>query len=247
MLEIKNLSVEMEGNSILKDFSLTIPKGEVHALMGPNGSGKSTLANVIAGNPIYSVTQGSIRFDGLDLLNMPIHERSLAGIFLAMQYPIEIPGVSNQYFIRTIINSHLKHAGKSEIDPYQFLEEIQLYLEKLQMPETLLRRGLNEGFSGGEKKCNEILQLMLLKPKLAIMDETDSGLDIDTLKRVAECVNSLRASDRSFLIITHYQRLLNYIPPDKIHIMIEGKIALSGDETLSQELELKGYKALIES
>lgn len=247
MLEIKNLSAEMEGNSILKDFSLTIPKGEVHALMGPNGSGKSTLANVIAGNPIYSVTQGSIKFNGIELLNMPIHERSLAGIFLAMQYPVEIPGVSNQYFIRTIVNSHLKYAGKAEIDPYQFLEQINLYLEKLQMPERLLRRGLNEGFSGGEKKCNEILQLMMLKPKLAIMDETDSGLDIDTLKRVAECVNSLRALDRSFLIITHYQRLLNYIPPDKIHIMIDGKIALSGDETLSQELELKGYKALIES
>lgn len=247
MLKIFNLNAKMDQNTIIKDFSLTIPQGEVHAIMGPNGSGKSTLANVLAGNPLYQVTSGSIEFNGEDLLKMPIEERSLKGLFLAMQYPTEIPGVSNQYFIKTILNAHLKYQGKPEIDAVEFLTTIKEQIQKLKMPESLLKRSLNEGFSGGEKKCNEILQLMMLQPRFAILDETDSGLDIDTLKRVADSVNALRSTSRSFLIITHYDRLLNYIVPDKIHIMIDGKIALSGDQTLSQQLEQKGYAGLMDS
>jgi Fe-S cluster assembly ATP-binding protein len=241
LLEIKNLSVKINDKSILNDFNLTIAPGEIHALMGPNGSGKSTLAYVLAGKPEYEVTQGEIYFEGKDLLALSAQMRSLQGLFLAMQYPIEIPGLNNSYFIKAAVNAHRKAHGLQEIDAVEFLSVIKEKLALLNMPETLLHRALNDGFSGGEKKCNEILQFLMLEPKLAVLDETDSGLDIDTLKTVANAIKSLASPNRSTLIITHYQRLLNYIEPDKIHIMIDGKIVESGDKSLAHKLESHGY------
>ncbi|MBN9289123.1 MAG: Fe-S cluster assembly ATPase SufC [Gammaproteobacteria bacterium 39-13] len=247
MLTIRNLTVKMNEQIILHDFSLTIPEGEIHALMGPNGSGKSTLAYVLAGKPEYEIIDGNILFNGNDILSLTPEERSVRGIFLALQYPTEIPGVGNSYFIKAALNAKLKHEGKQEIDSFEFLNLIKSHLKELNMAESLLHRSINDGFSGGEKKCNEILQLLMLKPRLAILDETDSGLDIDTLKTVSTAVNRLKDPQRSILVITHYQRLLNYIEPDVIHIMIDGKIVLSGDKTLGATLESKGYAGIIEN
>lgn len=247
MLEIKNLSVKMHDKEILNRFNLMLPEGQIHALMGPNGSGKSTLAYVLAGKPEYEVTEGSISFNSKDLLALTPEERALEGLFLALQYPTEVPGVGNSYFIKAALNAKLKHEGKPEIDSVDFLNLIKTKLKELNMPETLLHRSLNEGFSGGEKKSNEILQCLILQPKLAILDETDSGLDIDTLKIVAKAINSIENPKRSILIITHYQRVLDYIKPDFIHIMKDGKIVLSGDKTLAATLESKGYANIVQN
>ncbi|MBI2791991.1 MAG: Fe-S cluster assembly ATPase SufC [Gammaproteobacteria bacterium] len=240
-LEIKNLSVKIQDKIIINDFNLTIAQGEIHALMGPNGSGKSTLAYVLAGKPEYEIMHGEIYFEGKDLLALSPQMRSLQGLFLAMQYPVDIPGLNNSYFIKAAVNAHRKTHGLQEIDAVDFLDAIKSKLALLNMPESLLHRALNDGFSGGEKKCNEILQLLMLEPKLAVLDETDSGLDIDTLKIVANAIKMHANPNRSTLIITHYQRLLNYIEPDKIHIMIDGKIVESGDKSLAHKLESQGY------
>lgn len=240
-LEIKNLSVKINDKLILEKVNLTINRGEIHALMGPNGSGKSTLANVLAGRPEYQIINGTVTFDGKDLLAMKPDERSLAGFFLALQYPVEIPGLNNSYFIKAIVNAHRKSQGLQEMDAVEFLNEIKMKLKQLNMPDSLLHRALNDGFSGGEKKCNEILQLMMLQPSIAVLDETDSGLDIDTLKIVANAIQSLANKERSMLLITHYQRLLNYIEPYRVHIMIDGCIVESGDKSLAQKLEKHGY------
>ncbi len=245
MLKIKNLTVNMQDKMIIDDLDLEINPGEIHVIMGPNGSGKSTLAYALAGKPEYTTT-GEVLFDGKDLIALPPHERALAGLFLAMQYPTEIPGVANSYFIKTALNAHLKHQNQEEVDSFDFLAIMKESIKKLPLPESLLHRAVNVGFSGGEKKSNEILQLLLLKPKLAILDETDSGLDIDSLKNVAQAINSLRSPQRSILLITHYQRLLNYVEPDFIHIMSKGKIVLSGDKSLVRKLEEEGYAKLIE-
>jgi Fe-S cluster assembly ATP-binding protein len=241
MLEIKNLHVSVEDNKILKGLNLTIQTGEVHALMGPNGSGKSTLAAVLAGNGAYEVTQGTIEFCGQDLLGLSPEERAWAGIFLAFQYPVEIPGVPNAYFMRTALNSKRKALGKDEIDAFDFLTLIKEKMDLLEMDAEFKNRMVNVGFSGGEKKRNEILQLAVLNPKMAILDETDSGLDIDALRIVAKGVNALRDGQHSFLVITHYQRLLDYIVPDYVHVLKDGQIIRSGDKSLALELEDTGY------
>lgn len=241
MLEIKNLHARTEDKEILRGIDLTVGPGEVHAVMGPNGSGKSTLANVIAGRDSYEVTEGELRFDGEDLLELEPDERAHRGLFMAFQYPVEIPGVSNTYFLRTALNAIRKARGNEEMDALTFLGHIREKLKLLHLDNALLTRSVNDGFSGGEKKRNEIFQMAVLEPRLCVMDETDSGLDIDALKAVAEGVNALRSPDRSFLIITHYQRLLEHIVPDHVHILLDGRIVQSGGKELALELEAKGY------
>ena len=247
MLQIKNLHVSIEGNEILRGIDLEVPTGAVHAIMGPNGSGKSTLARVLAGQEAYEVTQGQVVFDGKDLLEMDPEERAREGVFMAFQYPVEIPGVSNTYFLKAALNAVRKHRGLPEIDAMDFLTLVRQKMKLVQMEETLLHRPVNEGFSGGEKKRNEIFHMAVLEPRLAVLDETDSGLDIDALRIVADGVNVLRQPDRSFLLITHYQRLLNYIIPDRVHVLLDGRIVRSGGKELALELEEKGYVWLEEA
>ena len=244
MIEIKNLHASVEGNEILKGIDLTIRDGEVHAVMGPNGSGKSTLARVLAGQEAYEVTGGQVLFNGQDLLDMDPEERAREGVFMAFQYPVEIPGVSNTYFLKAALNAVRKHRGLPEMDALEFLTMVRQKMKLVQMEETLLNRPVNEGFSGGEKKRNEIFHMAVLEPKLCILDETDSGLDIDALRIVADGVNALRSKDRSFLVITHYQRLLNYIVPDFVHVLVDGRFVRSGGKELALELEEKGYSWL---
>jgi Fe-S cluster assembly ATP-binding protein len=241
MLEIKNLHVSVNNNKILKGLNLSINKGEVHAIMGPNGSGKSTLASVIAGREEYKVNKGSIIYSNKKLLELSADERAKQGIFLAFQYPVEIPGISTTNFIKTAVNKIRESKGKKSLDAVSFLKVMKEKMKIVKVNQTLLSRSINEGFSGGEKKRNEIFQMAMLDPKLAILDETDSGLDIDALKIVAKGVNKLKSKDNATIIITHYQRLLNYIIPDYVHVLIDGKIVKSGDKNLAQELEKKGY------
>ena len=241
LLEVKNLHASVNGNEILKGIDLTINPGEVHSIMGPNGSGKSTLAGVLARRESYEVTRGQITFNGKDLLEMKPEEAACEGLFLAFQYPVEIPGISNAYFLRTALNAVRKFRGQEELDAMDFLPLLRERMRLLEMDEKFLNRPVNEGFSGGEKKRNEIVQMAVLEPKLAVLDETDSGLDIDALKVVARGVNSMRSKDRSFLVVTHYQRLLNYIVPDFVHVLVNGRIVKSGGPELALELEEKGY------
>jgi len=241
MLKIKNLHASVDGNEILRGIDLEIGNGEVHAIMGPNGSGKSTLARVLAGEESYEVTAGEVLFDGKDLLEMDPEDRAREGVFMAFQYPVEIPGVSNTYFLKAALNAVRKHRGLPEMDALEFLTVVRQKMKLVQMDDSLLNRPVNEGFSGGEKKRNEIFHMAVLEPKLAILDETDSGLDIDALRIVAEGVNVLRGAERSFLLITHYQRLLNYIVPDYVHVLVDGRIVRSGGKELALELEEKGY------
>ena len=241
MLEIRNLHASVEGKEILRGIDLAIGPGEIHALMGPNASGKSTLSNVLAGRPGYEVTRGEVLYRGQDLLSMKPDERAREGLFLAFQYPVEIPGVTNGYFLRASLNAIRRHRNEEEIDPIDFLGLVKDKMKLLEMDAKLLNRSMNEGFSGGERKRNEILQMLLLDPMLAVLDETDSGLDIDALRVVANGVNTLRSERHSVLVITHYQRLLNYLVPDFTHVLIEGRIAKSGDRSLAEELEQKGY------
>jgi Fe-S cluster assembly ATP-binding protein len=246
MLEIKNLHARLEdGREILKGIDLTIGDGEVHAIMGPNGSGKSTLASVLAGRDGYEITEGSVTYRGKDLLAMPADERAREGVFLAFQYPVEIPGVNNTYFLRAAVNAGRRHRGEPELDAGQFLRIIRAKLKLLDIADDLLQRSVNVGFSGGEKKRNEIFQMAMLEPRLAILDETDSGLDIDALKIVADGVNALRSPDRAVIVITHYQRLLDYIVPDTVHVLYKGQVIKSGDKTLAHELEANGYADII--
>ena len=247
MLQIKNLHVSVEGNEILRGIDLEVPTGAVHAIMGPNGSGKSTLARVLAGQEAYEVTGGQVIFDGKDLLEMDPEERAREGVFMAFQYPVEIPGVSNTYFLKAALNAVRKHRGLPEIDAMEFLTLVRQKMKLVQMEESLLHRPVNEGFSGGEKKRNEIFHMAVLEPRFAVLDETDSGLDIDALRIVADGVNVLRQQDRSFLLITHYQRLLNYIVPDVVHVLLDGRIVRSGGKELALELEEKGYAWLEEA
>jgi Fe-S cluster assembly ATP-binding protein len=241
MLKIDRLSARIAGRDILNNLSLSLPVGEVHAIMGPNGSGKSTLAQVLAGREEYEVTGGEVRFDGHDLLAMKPEERARAGLFLGFQYPVEIPGVNNVYLLKAALNAKRKAAGKPEVDAFDFLNLVKQKMQLMQMGESFLSRGVNEGFSGGEKKRHEILQMLVLEPRLAILDETDSGLDIDALKVVAAGVNSLRGPHRTILLVTHYQRLLDYIVPDAVHVLAGGRILKSGDKSLALELERRGY------
>ncbi|RJG11053.1 Fe-S cluster assembly ATPase SufC [Pseudomonas cavernicola] len=240
MLEIKNLHASVEGREILRGITLRVNAGEVHAIMGPNGSGKSTLAQVLAGHEIYEVS-GEVLYEGQDLLSMPAEERAVAGVFLAFQYPVEIPGVGNLYFLRTALNAVRKQRGLEELDALDFLALAKERMALVEMDQSFMNRAVNEGFSGGEKKRNEIFQMAILEPKLAILDETDSGLDIDALRIVAAGVNALRRKDRALLVITHYQRLLDYIVPDCVHVMANGRIVQSGDKALAVELEKHGY------
>ena len=242
MLKIENLHASINGREILKGLTLDVKAGEVHAIMGPNGAGKSTLGNIIAGREGYEVTAGSVTFNGQDLLALEPEERAAAGVFLAFQYPVEIPGVNNTYFLRSALNAQRKARGEAELDSMQFLKLVREKLAVLHLKDELLHRGVNEGFSGGEKKRNEIFQLALLEPQLAILDETDSGLDIDALKTVAEGVNALRSPERMFLVITHYQRLLDYIKPDVVHVLADGRIVESGGPELALQLEEHGYE-----
>jgi Fe-S cluster assembly ATP-binding protein len=246
MLEIKDLKANVGEKEILKGISLSVGKGEVHAIMGPNGSGKSTLAQVLAGNPAFEVTGGSVQYEGRDLTEMAPEARAQAGIFLAFQYPIEIPGVSNAYFLRSAYNEIRKARGGEEVDPMEFVGIVEEKLKLVDMNADMLSRSVNMGFSGGEKKRNEILQLAVLEPKLAILDETDSGLDIDALRTVADGVNKLRDRNRSFIVVTHYQRLLNYIVPDHVHVLANGRIVKSGTKDLALQLEEKGYDWLVD-
>jgi Fe-S cluster assembly ATP-binding protein len=241
MLEIKNLHASVEGKEILRGIDLAVDASEVHAIMGPNGSGKSTLARVLAGQEAYEVTQGQVLLNGKDLLDMEPEERAREGVFMAFQYPVEIPGVSNTYFLKAALNAVRKHRGLKEMDALEFLTLVRQKMKLVQMDESLLGRPVNEGFSGGEKKRNEIFHMAVLEPTLAVLDETDSGLDIDALRIVADGVNALRSKDRAFVVITHYQRLLNYIVPDKVHVLVDGRIVRSGGKELALELEAKGY------
>lgn len=242
MLEIKNLKASIGGNQILTGLDLTVNAGEVHAIMGPNGSGKSTLAQVIAGRADYEVTDGSVEYLGKDLLDLEPEERAREGIFLGFQYPVEIPGVNNAYLLKAAVNARRKHQGQDEIDAFEFLKLAREKMAVLDMDPSFLNRGVNEGFSGGEKKRNEILQMAMLEPRLAILDETDSGLDIDALKAVAGGVNAVRDPERAIVLVTHYQRLLDYIEPDFVHVLSRGKIVRSGDKSLALELEKRGYE-----
>ena len=244
MLEIRNLRVRVEEREVLKGIDLTVARGEVHAVMGPNGAGKSTLAYVLAGRDGYEVTGGTVRYRGADLLALSIEERAREGLFLAFQYPVEIPGVAGTTFLRAAVNALRKHRGERELDAMQFVKFVRERQAELNIPDDMLRRPVNVGFSGGEKKRNEILQMALLEPKFAVLDETDSGLDIDALKTVANGVNALRNPDRSMLVITHYQRLLDYIVPDRVHVLADGRIVKSGGGELALELEKEGYGAL---
>jgi Fe-S cluster assembly ATP-binding protein len=245
MLEIKNLHAAIDGKEILKGIDLTIKPGEVHAIMGPNGSGKSTLSYVLAGRDGYTVTQGTATYKGQDLLAMKPEERAASGVFLALQYPVEIPGVSNMVFLKTALNAVRKHRGESELDAMQMLKLLRGKAQKLGLSEDMLKRAVNVGFSGGEKKRNEVLQMAVLEPSLCLLDETDSGLDIDALKIVSDGVNALRGPDRAMLVITHYQRLLDYIKPDIVHVMVAGRIRQSGGPDLARELERTGYAAYL--
>jgi Fe-S cluster assembly ATP-binding protein len=241
MLEIRNLHASVDGNEILRGVDLVVNAGEVHAVMGPNGSGKSTLAQVLAGHPAYEVTAGEVVYEGRDLLALEPEERAQAGVFLAFQYPVEIPGVSNAYFLRSAYNELRKARGEEEVDPLDFLQTMEERLRLVDMDDSMLNRSVNAGFSGGEKKRNEILQMAVLEPKLAILDETDSGLDIDALRIVANGVNTLKRPHNATIVVTHYQRLLNYIIPDRVHVLVAGRIAKSGGKDLALELEAKGY------
>jgi Fe-S cluster assembly ATP-binding protein len=241
MLEIRNLHASVDGNEILKGVDLTINAGEVHSIMGPNGSGKSTLAQVLAGRDTYQVTSGQVLLDGKDLLAMSPEDRACEGVFLAFQYPVEIPGVSSSYFLKTAVNAVRKYRGQNPLDAIEFLKLVKNRMKLVEMDEKFLSRAVNEGFSGGEKKRNEILQMAVLEPKLAVLDETDSGLDIDALRIVANGVNHLRGPERAMLVITHYQRLLNYIVPDFVHVLVNGRIVKSGGKELALELEQQGY------
>jgi Fe-S cluster assembly ATP-binding protein len=241
MLEIKDLKAGAEGRDSLKGVTLSVKPGEVHAIMGPNGSGKSTLARVLAGHPAYEVTGGAVEFNGKDLLDLDPEERACEGVFMAFQYPVEIPGVNNSYFLKAALNAQRKHRGEPELDAMDFLALVKDRLQVLHIDDELMRRPVNEGFSGGEKKRNEIFQMLVLQPSLAILDETDSGLDIDALKTVAEGVNAMRSPDRAIVVVTHYQRLLEYIVPDFVHVLSEGRIVKSGGKELALELEAKGY------
>jgi Fe-S cluster assembly ATP-binding protein len=247
LLKITDLQVRVAGKDILKGVNLEIKRGEIHAIMGPNGSGKSTLAQVLAGREDYEVTGGSVTFDGVDLLTLPAEMRARAGLFLGFQYPVEIPGVNNVYLLKAALNAKRKAAGQPEVDAYDFLALIKQKMKLMQMSESFLSRGVNEGFSGGEKKRNEVLQMLVLEPQLAILDETDSGLDIDALKVVSMGVNSLRDPSRAVVLVTHYQRLLDYILPDFVHVLSGGRIRKSGDRSLALELERRGYDWVLES
>src|ERR687893_986924 len=241
MLEIRNLHAAIDGNEILKGIDLTVRKGEVHAIMGPNGSGKSTLAKVLAGHPQYEVTAGEVLYEGKNLLELSPDERAREGVFMAFQYPIEVPGVSNAQFLRLAYNEKQKHLGKEELDPLEFKDLLKERAKVVEMDASFMTRSVNEGFSGGEKKRNEILQMAVLEPKLAVLDETDSGLDIDALRVVADGVNKLRTAENAIVLVTHYQRLLNYIVPDFVHVLYRGRIVRSGGKELALELEAKGY------
>ncbi len=247
MLRISNLHVTIDDKPILKGLNLEMGPGELHAIMGPNGSGKSTLGYALAGREGYEITDGSVEFEGQDIAEMEPEERAAAGLFLAFQYPVEIPGVNNAYFLRAALNAQRKVRGEEEVDSMSFLKEVRESLKSLRMDESLLKRAVNEGFSGGEKKRNEIVQMAVLKPKLAILDETDSGLDIDALKLVAEGINRLRDDKRSFMVITHYQRLLEYLEPDHVHVLSDGRIVESGGKELAGRLEREGYAFLEEA
>jgi len=246
MLSIKHLKVSVEGKEILKGIDLQVRAGEVHAIMGPNGSGKSTLAHILAGRDGYQVTAGEVRFRGGDLLELAVEERAQRGIFLAMQYPVELPGVNNMTFLRESMNALRRARGEDEIDAISFMKQVRAKAKQVELPDKLLKRSVNAGFSGGEKKRNEILQMAMLEPYLAILDETDSGLDIDALRSVADGVNRLRSPDRAMLIVTHYQRLLDYIEPDRVHVLADGRIVRSGGKELALELESRGYGWLLE-
>jgi len=241
LLQVQDLHVRVEGKKILNGVNLTVAAGEVHAIMGPNGSGKSTLANVLAGHAGYEVTAGSVTYDGLDLLTLAPEARSRAGLFLGFQYPVEIPGVNNVYLLKAAVNATRKQHGLPEVDAFDFLTMVREKMKVMRMDDSFLSRGVNEGFSGGEKKRNEILQMLVLEPKLAILDETDSGLDIDALKIVAAGVNTLRSPERACVLVTHYQRLLDYVVPDFVHVLVRGSIVRSGDKALALELERRGY------
>jgi Fe-S cluster assembly ATP-binding protein len=244
-LQIQDLHVTVAGKAILKGLTLEVRPGEVHAVMGPNGSGKSTLAKVLAGDPAFTVTRGAVTWDGQDLLALAPEVRAREGLFLAFQYPIEIPGINNSHFLQAALNAVRKHRGLAPLDAFEFLALLQEKEHVLDMDASYRQRGVNEGFSGGEKKRNEVLQMLVMEPRLAVLDETDSGLDIDALKIVAKGVNALRAPDRAFLVITHYQRLLDYIVPDRVHVLAEGRIVKSGDRTLALDLEKHGYAGLV--
>ncbi|MCC5882375.1 MAG: Fe-S cluster assembly ATPase SufC [Halomonas sp.] len=246
MLEVKDLYVKVEGKEILKGLTLTINAGEVHAIMGPNGAGKSTLSAVIAGKEGYEVTSGSVTFEGRDVLEMEIEERAQAGLLLGFQYPVEIPGVKNIYLLKAALNAQRQARGEGEMPAPEFLKLVKERLAQMKMDASFLQRAVNEGFSGGEKKRNEILQMLVLQPKLAMLDEIDSGLDIDAMRVVADGVNSLRGEERGILLVTHYQRLLDYIVPDRVHVLVDGRIAKSGDAELARELESRGYDWVVE-
>jgi Fe-S cluster assembly ATP-binding protein len=241
MLEVKNLKVRVEDREILKGINLTVNKGEVHAIMGPNGSGKSTLARALSGHPGYEVTEGQVLYNGQDLLDMAPDERAREGVFMAFQYPVEIPGVNNAYFLKAALNAKRKQQGLDELDAIDFMKVVKEKLKVLHIDDSMLQRSVNEGFSGGEKKRNEIFHMAVLEPVLALLDETDSGLDIDALRVVSEGVNAMRSPERAFIVVTHYQRLLNYIVPDFVHVLSDGKIVRSGGRELALELEEKGY------
>jgi Fe-S cluster assembly ATP-binding protein len=246
MLKIENLHVSVDGNQILKGVDLEVKAGETHAIMGPNGSGKSTLAQVLAGHEEYEIDDGKVKYLSKDLLEMDIEERACEGIFLAFQYPVELPGVNNTYFLKSALNAQRKYRGEKEIDAMEFIDLIGDKIKLLNLKDSLLKRPVNEGFSGGEKKRNEIFQMAVLEPKLALLDETDSGLDIDALRVVANGVNSMRKEENAIIVVTHYQRLLNHIVPDFVHVLVDGKIINSGDKNLALELEEKGYDWIVE-